>query len=138
MEKETKMKKYDYIESVDFEGFECNSGWDTLIITALDTIESYLQWKHKEDPNAGHIFLDQVKEKFGTLRIYYTDHSNYRDYVSGVIDLAESMSVHICEECGKPGKTRGDLSWMRTLCEDHYIDAKARQHDYTKLIDSEK
>jgi hypothetical protein len=135
MEKETKTKKYDHIELVPF---ECNDGWNTLIETALFTINSHLAWKTKHDPAAGRIVLDQVKEKFGELRIYYTDYSNDPDYVSGVIDFAENMSVHICEECGKPGKTRGDLSWMRTLCEGHYIDAKARQHDYTKLIDSEK
>lgn len=138
MDQEKKIKKYDYIESLDFGGFECNLGWDRLILTALDTIESHLQWKHKEDPNAGHIVIDQVKEKFGTLRIYYTDYSNSPDYVSGVIDLAEHMSVHICEECGKPGKTRGDLSWLKTLCEDHYLVAKARQFEYTKLLNSEK
>jgi hypothetical protein len=130
MDQETKMKKYEFIDSVDFEEFECNSGWHTLISTALDTIESHLI--------SGYIVLDQVKEKFGTLRIYYTDYSNDPDYVSGVIDFAESMSVHICEECGKPGKIRSDLSWMKTLCEDHYLVAKARQFEYTKLIKSEK
>jgi hypothetical protein len=129
MDQETKM--YNHIELAPF---ECNEGWNTLIHTALSVIDSHLQWKHKEDPNAGHIFLDQVKEKYGTLRIYYTDNSICPDYVSGVIDLAERMSVHICEECGKPGKTRGDLSWIKALCEDHYLVAKARQFENTKLI----
>jgi hypothetical protein len=133
MDQET--KKYDHIELVPF---ECNEGWNMLIHTALFTINSYLAWKTKHDPNAERIVLDQVKEKFGTLRIYYTDYSNSADYVSGVIDFAENMSVHICEECGKPSKTRGDLSWIKTLCEDHYLVAKARQFEYNKLIKSEK
>ena len=90
------------------------------------------------DPDAGHIVLDQIKEKFGTLRIYYTDYSKSQEYISGVFDFAEAMSVHICEECGKQGKTRGDLSWMKTLCADHYLVAKARQFEYTKLLESEK
>jgi len=128
MDQET--KKYEFIDSVDFEEFECNFGWHTLISTALDTIESHLI--------SGYIVLDQVKEKFGTLRIYYTDYSNDPDYVSGVIDFAENMSAYICEECGKPGKTRSDLSWIKTLCADHYLEAKARKYDYTKLLDSEK
>jgi hypothetical protein len=130
MDQETKMKKYEFIDSVDFNEFECNSGWNTLISTALDTIESHLI--------SGYIVLDQVKEKFGTLRIYYTDYSNDPDYVSGVIDLAERMSVHICEECGKPGKTRNNLSWIQTLCEDHYLTALAKKLDYTKLLETEK
>jgi hypothetical protein len=129
MEKETKTKKYEFIDSVDFEEFECNSGWNTLISTALDTIESHLI--------SGYIVLDQVKEKFGTLRIYYTDYSNDPDYVSGVIDLAENMSAYICEECGRPGITR-NLPWIQTLCENHYIDAMARKLDYNKLLESEK
>jgi hypothetical protein len=130
MEKETKTKKYEFIDSVDFEEFECNSGWHTLISTALDTIESHLI--------SGYIVLDQVKEKFGTLRIYYTDYSNDPDYVSGVFDFAEMMSHHICEKCGKPGSTRHNLSWVQTLCENHYIGVMAKKLDYTKLLDSEK
>jgi hypothetical protein len=125
MEEET--KKYEFVDLVPF---ECNEGWNTLIDTALHTIDSHLI--------SGYIALDQVKEKFGTLRIYYTDYSNDPEYVSGVIDFAENMSVHICEDCGKPGKIRNDLSWMKTLCEDHYLVAKARQFEYTKLLDSEK
>jgi hypothetical protein len=135
MDQETKMKTYNHIELAPF---ECNDGWNTLIHTALSVIDSHLRWKNNEETYAGKIILDQVKEKFGTLRIYYTDNSICPDYVSGVIDFAEHMSVHICEECGKPGKIRGDLSWLKTLCEDHYLVAKARQFEYTKLLKSEK
>jgi hypothetical protein len=138
MDQEPKTKKYEFIESVDFEGFECNEGWDRLILTALDIVEAHLDSKHRNDPNAGHIILDQVKEKFGTLRIYYTDYSKSPEYISGVFDFAEMMSHHICEKCGKPGSTRHNLSWMQTLCENHYIGVMAKKLDYTKLLDSEK
>jgi hypothetical protein len=131
-------KTYKHIETLDFEGFECGPGWDTLILTALSTIEGYLDYKHKINPNAGHIKLDHVKEKFGGLRIYFTDRTMYSEYIDGVFDITERMSKHICEECGRPGITRNNLPWIKTLCENHYIDAMARKLDYTKLLESEK
>jgi len=130
-------RTFKYIETEDFGGFECGPGWDTLILTALSTIDRYLDRKHKSNSYAGHIKLDQVKEKFGGLRIYFTDHSMYSEYIDGVFDLAEAMSNHTCEQCGRPGVTR-NLPWVQTLCENHYIDAMARKLDYTKLLESEK
>ena len=59
------------------------------------------------------VTLDQVKEKFGTLRFYYTGGD---DYISGMVSLAESMSAVTCESCGNPGKSRGG-GWIHTYCE---------------------
>lgn len=55
----------------------------------------------------------QIKEKFGTLRVYIDG----GDAVSeAVIAFAESMSAVTCEECGERGEVR-DGSWIRTLCD---------------------
>ena len=59
------------------------------------------------------VTLDQIKEKFGTLRFYYTGGD---DYISGMVSLAESMTGVTCEGCGNPGKTRGG-GWVHTYCE---------------------
>jgi hypothetical protein len=59
------------------------------------------------------VTLDQVKEKFGTLRFYYTGGD---DYISGMVSLAESMTGVTCEECGNPGKSRGG-GWIHTYCD---------------------
>jgi hypothetical protein len=65
----------------------------------------------------------QVKEKYGTLRLY----TNYvDDYIDGVVNMAESMSAHTCEICGVPGKITG-ISWYHTLCRRC---AKERNIDY--------
>jgi len=61
------------------------------------------------------VTVDQVKEKFGTLRFYY---SGGDDYVSGLVSMAESMSAVTCEECGNPGKQVGG-GWITTLCKEH-------------------
>ena len=61
------------------------------------------------------VVADQVKEKFGTLRFYY---SGGDDYIRGMVSMAESMSGCTCEECGKPGGRRGG-GWIVTLCDEH-------------------
>ena len=58
------------------------------------------------------VTLDQVKEKFGTLRFYYTGGD---EYIAGLVSMAESMSAVTCETCGNPGEqTRG--GWIKTIC----------------------
>jgi len=61
------------------------------------------------------VTLDQVKEKFGTLRFYY---SGGDDYISGLVSMAESMSGVTCEECGNPG-TQTSGGWIKTVCKVH-------------------
>ena len=62
--------------------------------------------------------IEQIKEKFGELRIYLSMHRQIDDYVWGVIDFAEEMSRVTCEVCGAPGETI-TKSWHKTLCEQH-------------------
>ena len=61
------------------------------------------------------VTLDQVKEKFGTLRFYY---SGGDDYISGLVSMAESISGITCETCGKPGTSTGG-GWIKTACVEH-------------------
>jgi hypothetical protein len=61
------------------------------------------------------VTLDQVKEKFGTLRFYYTGGD---EYISGLVSMAESMSGVTCETCGKPG-TQTSGGWIKTACVEH-------------------
>lgn len=71
--------------------------------------------KRKVSEPIPQFVAEQVKEKFGTLRFYY---SGGNEYTSGVANMAEAMSSSICEVCGKPGKT-GGKGWIRTTCEEH-------------------
>jgi hypothetical protein len=61
------------------------------------------------------VTLDQIKEKFGTLRFYYQGGD---DTIDGMVRMAESMSGVTCEECGDPGKRRGS-GWIYTACDAH-------------------
>ena len=110
-------------------GFECGDGWYELIDILCRNIQHHVDWSitthadKLEQPIAS-----QVKEKFGGLRFYldyYVD-----DHIQGMIQMAESMSHHICEECGNKGKLRNG-NWLRTLCDQH-----AARYDYTETDDN--
>ena len=69
------------------------------------------------------VVAEQVKEKFGGLRFYY-DYGD--DFIAGLVEMAEIWAEHTCEVCGSPGKPRNDLSWVRTLCAEHYEQTKVK------------
>ena len=115
-------------------GFECGDGWFNILDRLMSNIQHHIDWKEKQrqwaiDFNSKaapeamrevpeiipQVTLDQVKEKFGTLRFYY---SGGDEYISGLVSMAESMSGVTCEECGNPGETKGQ-GWLVTLCETH-------------------
>ena len=57
--------------------------------------------------------FDQIKEKYGGLRIYFTGGD---DYVDGIVSMAEEYSYNVCEVCGNSGKPNKG-GWITTLCE---------------------
>jgi hypothetical protein len=96
-------------------GFECGDGWFQILNQLMGNIQHYIDWKNKDSEVVPQVVLDQVKEKFGTLRFYYTGGD---DYIRGLVAMAESMSGVTCEECGKPGTSTGG-GWIRTVCIEH-------------------
>lgn len=107
-------------------------GWVPILVEACEQIEEIL----KQHP--GVIFhVDQVKEKFATLRFYvsayseakdangrpyqmttFPEHEEARDKIYSIVDAAERKSESICEYCGAPGKVTGK-GWIKTTCEEH-------------------
>ena len=108
-------KEFEYVKDA-YMGVD--AGWYTLVYSLCKQIDDHLKYKNKIDPNAGYIRISQIKEKFGGLRFYYDDFSNCGEYISGMVDYAESLSYNICETCGKPGKLRKG-SWLKTACDEH-------------------
>ena len=103
-------------------GFECGDGWFNILDQLMSNIQHHIDWNnqnfekgYKQYKQVAQVTLDQVKEKFGTLRFYYTGGD---DEISGMVRMAESMSGVTCEECGNPGKCRGS-GWMYTACDTH-------------------
>lgn len=81
-------------------------GWNKLINNLYDAKPKNVQ-------------VLQVKEKFGGLRFYV---DGAPEWYFDLIIYYEQESMKICEVCGKEGKLREDLSWISTLCDEHYKD----------------
>jgi len=59
--------------------------------------------------------IQQVKEKFGTLRFYVNGSD---DVTTALVGMAESLSTITCEDCGNRGTLRHGR-WLRVLCNQH-------------------
>ena len=134
---------------------ECDDGWFDIIDAALMTIHghitsrnnqiqsnieyakdhdindpAYPEWR-KDIELLEYPQVQQIKEKFGGLRIYL---SNEDDYIFGIINMAEAMAARTCEVCGAKGHLRGG-SWLKTLCDEHH---EEREEHRTKRLMKEK
>jgi len=130
-------------------GCQCGNGWYELLLNCgKEILACYEQADMPVD-----IVIEQIKEKFSTLRVYYSfsdgsqeksnpgiqaidflgngvslriypegegDKSELRKNIGLIIAGTEKLSASVCESCGKPGKSRMDLRWKQTLCDDHY------------------
>jgi hypothetical protein len=72
--------------------------------------------------------FSQVKEKYGTLSIYWT---NATDEMYAISDEAETKSETTCESCGKIGKIRGKF-WYYTSC---YKCAKLEDRENLEIVE---
>lgn len=85
--------------------------WEQEKLDKGEKLEPRPEWVRRVTP----VHFNQVIEKFGCLRIYY---SGGDETVSTMISFAESMSRYICEECGKFDTTVGSTTkgWIHNIC----------------------
>ena len=86
-------------------GLAVGDGWAGVISTMCFILN--------QKDTAKTFRFDQIKEKFGLLRVY---HSGGSEYMAGVVRMAEDISGSICEVCGQPGEQRKG-GWIRSLCD---------------------
>lgn len=96
-------------------GFDCGDGWYNIIDAVCAMIQNHERNNKLNNVVMPPVVATQVKEKYGTLRFYYTGGD---DYIDGVVSMAEYMSGVTCENCGSPGKIY-EGAWVRTLCGEH-------------------
>lgn len=89
-------------------GCECSDGWFDIIDRACALIVNHMKYR----PECPAVEFTQIKEKFGTLRLYYYGGD---EYVSGVCNMAEAMSSRVCEVTGERGQLCHTGTWLRTL-----------------------
>ena len=61
------------------------------------------------------VTVDQVKEKFGSLRFYFSGGDRL---IEGMVWLAEHQSYSICEYCGTTKNVGHTKGWIYTCCEE--------------------
>lgn len=111
-------------------GLEIGPGWHKILHEMMDRIYDLLDFFSipREE-----FQLTQVKEKFGTLRVYWhiwplgdkpvVERStlfwtNISTFIGQIVSDAERMSSNTCEECGEYGSLRG-FGWIYTSCKKH-------------------
>lgn len=101
-------------------GFECDDGWFNILVRLSQYIQNYINsnnsWankypeQYKEIPQ---VKAFQVKEKFRTLRFYY---SGGDEHIAAVISFVEYLSGYICETTGKTENVGYNVKgWQKTL-----------------------
>jgi hypothetical protein len=131
-------------------GIETGDGWFDIIDNLCGFIENlqktryyFLTTKDKKYINfhCSDVVFTQIKEKYGTLRVYwhfkYTNYdelssqlnnpkdidkhiSQYSDTIDSAIDFSEYLSSKTCEVTGKLGKLYSK-GWCVTLCKEEAI-----------------
>ena len=107
-------------------GIECGNGWYEIISSVCWMIKQHedndlwqTKFKQKTDPeyrsNYFPVKFDQVKEKYGGLRMYF---SGGDEYIEGLVSMAEAISYRTCEICGNKGECNKS-GWLTTLCPTH-------------------
>ena len=117
---------YPKMFSQPYGGVAVSQGWWPIIESLCANIQSHTDWwnKNRETrPVVEQVVVEQIKEKFGGLRFYY---SGGDDTVAGMVRMAEAWADTACEECGGIGKRR-DGGWIRTLCDVHEAEYQARK-----------
>jgi hypothetical protein len=138
-------------------GCECGDGWYKILDNLCGYIENLqktrrsmlkLKEEFKTEKNKGYVefhcppvVFDQIKEKYGTLRVYWhfdtpnyeelssklvdptelqTKTNNYSDTIENAVEFSEYLSSITCEITGKKGKLYSD-GWCVTLCKEEAI-----------------
>jgi len=101
------MDKFDaLVKKYDLQPY-CSSGigdgWIPLVEELIQKLID-LGWNKK---------IAQIKEKFGTLRVYLDDAT---EEMRELVYKYEAKSAEICELCGKPGIIRGRW-WVKCKCD---------------------
>lgn len=110
-------------------GIETGNGWYEILSNVCWMIKQHEdnnRWRREylekndperlaQEPEYFPVKFDQVKEKYGGLRLYF---SGGDDYVEGLVSMAEAISYYICEVCGNKGEANKG-GWISVRCEAH-------------------
>ena len=99
------------IHNISKYGYQCDKGWYKHINKLIDDI---VEVDRKQE-----VRIQQIKEKFGSLRFYYMcTNDNVKNHVDILIYNCQRELLTICETCGsKKGKQTIIKNRKRILCD---------------------
>lgn len=101
-------------------GFECGDGWFDILSDMCKKIAEL---------NPPSFEFQQIKEKFGTLRVYWgAGAGEHWDTIDKIVREAEDKSEVTCETCGEPGHCQSVVGWYVTMCDIHLEAYKVRRN----------
>lgn len=109
-------KRVDSEQPIALFGIESPSGWDGILSKMLDSWEASCKKLNAPDEV---IYIEQIKEKFGELRVYFALLSESVDLyneLNEAVTIAEKESRATCQLCGAPGDVWDD-GWIAILCD---------------------
>ena len=121
-------EKYPAMFSKPYGDFAVGKGWWPILERLCANIQSHIDWKAKQKQFVPQVVVEQIKEKFGGLRFYYTGGDAT---VAGMVHMAEEWATNSCETCGAPGKKR-EGGWIKTLCDHHEAERQQRIKEWGK------
>jgi hypothetical protein len=93
-------------------------GWRDLVETAVGRIATAVA-----AAPSGSVGIDQIKEKFGALRLYWHGRNNLPEETCAAVEeaiyLAEARSACTCETCGAEGRLFKHGGRLLTACDEH-------------------
>lgn len=97
--------------------FEVGDGWTKL----LDNMLGEMQRETQLIPGGAIIQMDQIKSKFGGLRVYWSllsehDLSKVCERLHNAVTKAEHLAQHTCAKCSAYGSTSQKNGWVDPLC----------------------
>jgi hypothetical protein len=114
-------------------GMECDDGWYILIHDYLTQVTKMCELDKSITAN-----IQQIKEKFGKLRIYtYIDGCDEitKDIIYSLAHYAEEKSANVCEVSGNYGSLCHSGSWYKTLS---YDAVKAEGSNYSDYVPADQ
>jgi len=103
------------------------NGWRNLII---DMSAELLAYFHEQGIDPYKFHIDQLKEKFGSIRCYYSlplDRKFEDDGIDDIIEKYEQISEHTCCQCGNEA-TLMSKGWICPYCEGCAEDLKKKEN----------
>lgn len=121
--------KYKYWDGTGWEDL-----WKNRYLPRL--FKEYDSW---DDETKKQFYFSQIKEKYGSLRIYTSFSSD--KHLEGI---AESLSEYTCQYCGKEPRENGKRviwttgGWVTNLCHDCAVDYLLKDRDSWTSVEIEK